>query len=99
MFINDLPISITDSKFRHIRTPPGKQPLQHDLDNLLSWSTSSNLHFNSSKSCHLSFDRKFLTSYTISGSIIITKQSRKDLGVTLSDNPKWKTHHDIYYFK
>ena len=47
MFINDLHISITDSKFRHIRTPPGKQLLQRDLDNLL---TSSNLHFiNSSK--------------------------------------------------
>ena len=34
---------------------------------------------------NLSFNRKFPTSYTISGNIIITKQSHKDLGVTLSD--------------
>ena len=73
--------------------------LQRDIDNLFSWSTSSNLHFNSSKSCHLSFNRKFPTSYTISGNIIITKQSHKDLGVTLSDNLEWKTHHDIILSK
>ena len=73
MFMNDLPNSITDSEallfaddtkcFRHIKTPPGEQLLQRDIDNLFSWSTSSNLHFNSSKSCHLSFNRKFPTSY------------------------------------
>ena len=90
MFMNDLPNFITDSEallfaddtkcFRHIKKLPGEQMLR-DVDNLFSWSTSSNLHFNSSKSCHLSFNRKFPTSYTISGNIIITKQSHKDLGV------------------
>ena len=109
MFMNDLPNSITDSEallfaddtkcFRHIKTPPGEQLLQRDIDNLFSWSTSSNLDFNSSKSCHLSFNRKYPTSYTISGNIIITKQSHKDLGVTLSDNLEWKTHHDIILSK
>ena len=109
MFMNDLPNSITDSEvllfaddtkcFRHIKTPPGEQLLQLDIYNLFSWSTSSNLHFNSSKSCHLSFNRKFPTSYTISGNIIITKQSHKNLGVTLSDNLEWKTHHDIILSK
>ena len=109
MFMNDLPNSITDSEallfaddtkcFRYIKTPPGEQLLQRDIDNLFSWSTSSNLHFNSSKSCNLSFKRKSPTSYTISGNIIITKQSHKGLGVTLSDNLEWKTHHDIILSK
>ena len=79
MFMNDLPNSITDSEallfaddtkcFRHIKTPPDKQLLKRDLDNLFSWSTSSNLHFTSSKSCHLSLNWKFPTSYTI---IVVT---------------------------
>lgn len=109
IFMNDLPNVISDSEsllfaddtkcFRHIRTSPDQQLLQHDLDNLLSWSTSSNLHFNSSKSCHLSFNHKISTSYSISGDTIVTKQSHKDLGVTLSSNLEWKPHHDIILSK
>ena len=48
---------------------------------------------------HLSFNWKFPTSYTISGNIIITKQSHKDLEVTLSDNLEWKTDHDVILSK
>jgi len=87
----------------YIRTPPDQQLLQRDLDNLLSWSTSSNLHFYSSKSCHLSFNQKTSTSYdicTISDNIIVTKQSHKDLGViTLSNNLEGINHHEIILSK
>jgi len=121
MFVNDLPNAITNSEpllfaddtkcFRQIRRPPDQQLLQHDLDNLLSWSTSSNLHFNSSKSCHLSYNpnlhfnsskschlsynQKTSTSFTISDNIIVTKQSHKDLGVTLSNNLERISHREI----
>jgi len=66
MFMNDLPNVLTSSKtllfaddtkcFRHIITPTDQRSLQSDLDNLSCWSMSSNLLFNSSKSCHLSFN-------------------------------------------
>ena len=75
MFMNDLPCSISNSDallfaddtkcFRHIKSPSEEQLLQNDLNNLLIWNTSSNLHFNLSKSCHLSINQKFPTSYTI----------------------------------
>jgi len=109
MFMNDLPNVLTSSKtllfaddtkcFRHIITPTDQRSLQSDLDNLLCWSMSSNLLFNSSKSCHLSFNQKFTTSYTISNNTVISKQHHKDLGVTLSVNLEWSTHHDIILSK
>ena len=105
MFMNDLPNVLTNSSallfaddtkcFRHIMTPADQRFLQSDLSNLSSWSSTSNLLFNSSKSCHLSFNQKFVTSYTINNDSVISKQCHKDLGVTLSVNLGWTAHHDI----
>ena len=109
MFMNDLPNALTNSNallfaddtkcFRHIMTLDDQQLLQSDLNNLFSWSSLSNLFFNSSKSCHLSFNQNFITSYTINNSTVISKQHHKDLGVTLSTNLEWSTHHDIILSK
>jgi len=85
--------------FRHIKSLPEEQLLQHDLNNLLTWSTSFNLRFNSSKSCHLSINQNYPTLYTINSNIIATKPSHKDFGVTVTDNLEWKTHHDIIISK
>jgi len=103
--MNDFPNPINNSKallfaddtkcFRHITAPSDQQFLQSDLNNLLGWSTASNLFFNSSKSYHLSSNQKFITTYTISNNTVIPKQSHKDLGVTLDVNLQWKTHHDV----
>jgi len=78
---------------------PTDQLLQSYLNNLLCWSTSSNLLFNSSKSCHLSFNQKFITSYTITNCTAIPKQCHKYLKVTISMNLDWSTHHDIILSK
>ena len=63
MYMNDLPDSIHKSKallfaddtkcFKHIKSLDDQQQLQQDLDNLASWSTTSLLSFNSSKSIHI----------------------------------------------
>jgi len=82
--------------FRHIMTPTDQQLLQSDLHGLSCWSTSSNLLFNSSKSCHLSFNQKFITSYIINNSTIIPKQCCKD---TISVNLDWSSRHGIIFSK
>ena len=60
LYMKDLPDAIHWSKallfaddtkcFKHIKSPVDQQHLQLDLDNLASWSISSHLSFNSSKS-------------------------------------------------
>jgi len=109
VFMNDLPNALLNSStllfvddtkcFRHIMTSTDQQLLQSDLNNLSNWSIISNLLFISSKSCHLSFNQKFFTSYTINNHSVISKQCHKDLGVTLSVNLEWTTHHDIILSK
>jgi len=101
--MNDLPNVPTHSSaflfaddtkcFRHITTSADQQLLQSDINNLLTWSILSNLLFDPSKSCHLSFKQKFTTSYTINSNTITLQQIHKDLGVLVSINLEWSTHH------
>ena len=54
---------------------------------LFAWSLDSDLNFNIKKFIHLSFKRKFETTYPMSDSIIIPNvDSHKDLGVILSED-------------
>ena len=102
--MNDLPDVIywssallfaDDTKcFKHIKSPDDEQSLQNDLHNLASWSVASHLSFNPSKSTHVSFNQNISTSYNIRGNLINTTHSHKDLGVIISDNLNWNTHHD-----
>ena len=104
MYMNDLPDAIHWSKtllfaddtkcFKHIKSPDDQQCLQHDLNNLSSWSATSCLSFNSSKSTHISLNCKSLTSYNIRGMPINTTHNHKDLGIIINDNLNWNTHHD-----
>jgi len=75
LYMNDLPDAIHWSKvllfaddticFKQIKSPIDQQHLQLDLDNLASWSISSYLSFNSSKSTHVSLNNRSPTSYNI----------------------------------
>ena len=95
MFMNDLPNILTHSSafvfadntkcFRHITTSADQQLLQSDI-NLSTWRILSNLLFNPSKSCHLSFNQKFTTSYTLNSNTITNQQTHKDLGLIVSTN-------------
>ena len=78
--------------FKHIKSPDDEQSLQNDLHNLASWSVASHLSFNPSKSTHVLFNQNISISHNIRGNPINT--SYKDLGVIISDNPNWNTHHD-----
>ena len=109
LYMNDLPDMIhwsrallfaDDTKcFRHIKSSDDEQSLQNDLNNLASWSATSHLSFNPSKSTHLSFNQKISTSYNIGGNPINTTHSHKDLGVIVSDNLNWNIHHDAILSK
>ncbi|MCY3929513.1 MAG: reverse transcriptase family protein [Acidobacteria bacterium] len=104
LYMNDLPDAIHWSKallfaddtkcYKHIKSSDDEQRLQHDLHNLATWSTTSHLSFNPSKSSHLSFNHRILTSYNIRGNSINTTHNHKDLGVIISDNLNWNIHHD-----
>ena len=103
LYMNDLPDAIHWSKvllfaddticFKQIKSPIDQQHLQLDLDNLASWSISSYLSFNSSKSTHVSLNRT-PTSYNIRNDPITTTHNHKDLGIIISCNLNWNLHHD-----
>ena len=75
IYMNNIPCTVAHSKvllfaddtkcFRHIRVPSDMHLLQYDLNCLSCWSLTSLLSFYSSKSTHLSFKCKFITSYYI----------------------------------
>ena len=79
IYMNDISCAITYSKiflfaddtkcFKHIKVPSDMQLLQHDLNCLSNWSTTSLLSFHSSKSNHLSFKCKFTSTYNINGNL------------------------------
>jgi len=98
MYMNDLPDAVVFSKvflfaddtkcFQHIRTTSDFSLSQNDVNYLSNWSLTSHLSFHPSKSCHLSFNQKLQTSYTINGSTIPSLPEHKDLGV-LSNTLEW----------
>ena len=69
------------------------------VNHLFNWSMTSFLLFNPTKSCHLSFNQKFQTSYTINGSTIISLPMHKDLGYLVSANLEWGLHQDTILSK
>ena len=86
-YMNDLPDVIHWSRallfaddikcFKHIKSHDDEQSLQTDLHGLASWSVTSHLSFNPSKSIHVSFNQTISTSYNISGNPINTTHSHR----------------------
>jgi len=80
--------------FQHKCTISDSNLLQNDVNYLSNWSLTTHLSFHPSKSCHLSFNQKFLTSYAINGSTIPSLPKHKDLGVLICNNLDWGPHLD-----
>jgi len=105
IYMNDIPallvISADDTKcFKHIVVVQnGINLLQSDVNCLSNWSLTSHLSFHPSKSCHLSFNQKFSTSYTTNGTTINSLAAHKDLGVLICNNLEWSPHQDYVLTK
>ena len=81
----------------HIKSLSDQQVLQDTITALFAWSLDSDLNFNIKKFIHLSFQRKFETTYSMSDSIIPHVGSHKDLGVILSEDLSWEKHHNVHH--
>ena len=70
---------------------------QKDVDNLFHWSLRSDLFFNLNKFVHLQFRSKNNTAvtYSIDNKTIVTTDSTKDLGITITQSLTWDTHYKI----
>jgi len=101
IYMNDISSAVVHSRvflfaddtkcFNHIKVPSDMQLLQHDLNCLSNWSIISPLTFYPSKSIHLSFKCKIITSYYVH-----QWQSYKFLPFTvlICDNLNWDEHHN-----
>ena len=83
--------------FKHIIVQNDMDLLQSDINCLSNWRLTSHLSFHPSKSysCHLSFNHKFSTFYTINGTTINSLAAYKDLGVLICNNLEWSPHQDM----
>ena len=99
--INDLPERV-DSQirlfaddyllYRPINSKKDHQTLQEDLNNLQKWATDWGMKFNAKKCYLLSSKTKTSYFYTVKNQILKQVQNNPYLGITISDNLKWRTH-------
>ena len=80
--------------FNHFKSLSDQNALQECIKALFVWLQDNDLNFNIKKSIHLSFKQKFLTTYSMSHSIIPHVDSHRDLGIALSEDLSWEKHHD-----
>ena len=78
--------------YKAINTPADHQRLQQDLDNLQKWAQAWGMKFNAKKCYVLSSRNKSSHFYTIDDHILQQVQNNPYLGITFSDDLKWKTH-------
>ena len=103
LFVNDLPDTVTspsrvacyadDTKvLRTINSASDCAALQSDLNSLVDWTESSGLLFNKKKCKCQRITRKKnpqVFQYSISGAVLETCESEKDLGVWVSSDLSW----------
>ena len=78
--------------YRPINSPQDHQTLQQDLNNLQIWADDWGMKFNA-KNCYLfSTKSKLRHFYTINDQILKQVQDNPYLGITFSEDLKWKTH-------
>ena len=109
VYMNSIPDSVFYSNtylfadntkcFKRIIVQNDMDLLQSDINCLFNWSSTTHLSFHPSKSCHLLFNQKFPTSYTINGTTINSLSTHKDLGVLISSNLGWSPHQDFVLTK
>ena len=99
--INDLPERVTSQirlfaddclLYRPINSPQDHQTLQQDLNNLQIWADDWGMRFNAKKCYLLSTKSKSRYFYTINDQILKQVQDNPYLGITFSEDLKWKTH-------
>ena len=111
LFINDLPSCLCFSKpfiyaddTKCLRsfarsTNLDTHPLQSDLNNLFTWSHTSELYFNDSKFAHIRFWSDQLTAgavtYCVNRRPISSVDTIKDLGILLSSDLTWENHYNL----
>ena len=103
LFVNDLPDTVTSSSrvacyaddtkvLRTINSASDCAALQSDLNSLVDWTESSGLLFNKKKCKCQRITRKKnpqVFQYSISGAVLETCESEKDLGVWVSSDLSW----------
>jgi len=112
LYINDLPLSTVNSStrlfaddsllFRAVKTTDDCRLLQEDLDALLRWERTWQMHFRHDKCKILRFTRSHSPIqhiYTLGDTELETVQSHKYLGIHISSNLKFNTHIDAICFK
>ena len=78
--------------YRPINSPKDHQILQQDLNNLQIWAKEWGMKFNAKKCYLLSTKNKSTYFYTIDNSILKQVQDNPYLGITFSEDLKWKNH-------
>ncbi len=69
--------------------------LQHDLDNIITWTTDNQMELNNTKCKPMPISRKntpVQTNYSVNGHIIEQVTNLKDLGVVVSKDLSWSQH-------
>jgi hypothetical protein len=104
LFINDISYNLSSNCvlfaddvliYRPIRSCLDVSSLQHDLDELSTWSVSNGMTFNPTKSKIMHISRKHSLDppvYTLSGFPVQPTSSVKYLGVTLNAQLSWNNH-------
>ena len=110
IFINDLHVSIKNSKAHHFADDTNlllinkslkqiNKLINHDLSLLVQWLKSNKISLNTSKTEILTFRPKGKSitkhlNFRISSEKINTSSTVNYLGVLLHENPQWQTHTD-----
>ena len=101
LYINDLPDMVKnivklfadDTKlYARVNTEYQRSSLQTDINNLVKWSETWQLQFNSSKCKHLHLGIESGFTYHMEGKEIELVNEEKDLGVIVDNKLKFQTH-------
>ena len=107
IFLNDLPSVITSSRilkyaddtkcYKTITNPNDAVLLQSDLDNVGNWSVSNEISFNLSKLASVHINCRCPNSvgsiYSMCYVNIISQPTQRDLGIKVSEDLSWTSHH------
>ena len=103
IYVNDITTPIVNSSIyiyaddtklvKRIANAKDQADLQSDLDHLVIWCKDWNLSLNLDKCVYLHFGKTIPdTQYNLDSKLILTRDSHKDLGVTIQNSLSWDKH-------